>query len=221
MNKHTKTQAGNALIFVLLGIALFTSLAFMISRGMRSENTSNMSNRQADLAATDLLTYGQQIERAINRMRRRNISENDISFDTPKLTGYDHTPAQPDENKVFMPSGGAMSFRLPTDVGTIGFIGDLIVTGMGNDANAELLMIGENIDAKLCEFINKKVGLTGIPTTTNLGTTTGPFTGSYTTRGGKNTLGNTTIALANQQAGCFENVAGSGNYIFYFVLLER
>ena len=56
MKTNRKTgESGNAFLIVMLGIALFAALAFTVSRSMRSDNTSRLSQREAVLAAADIL----------------------------------------------------------------------------------------------------------------------------------------------------------------------
>lgn len=226
MQPNRQSESGNVFMFILLGIVLFAALSFTIARGFRSDSTSSISARQAELAATDMLNYAQRMERAVSRLRRNGTSENDISFDDPALTGFNHTPAVSDDNKVFNTSGGNIRYVPPADKSNDGsdwhFTGRTCIpdigtgaTGCDSDAditNEELLMVLNNVNQSVCEEINDSLEITGIPTDTGGGAATNKFQGSFTD--------GTEIILAGGpfSSACFTD--GTNNH-FYYVLLAR
>lgn len=223
-NRHS--EAGNVFMFILLGIVLFGALAFTIARGFRSDTTSSISARQAELAATDVLNYAQRMERAVNRLRRNGTSESDISFDDPALTGYNHTPAVADSDKVFNSSGGNIGYVAPAANSNDGtdwhFTGRTCIADLGTGAtgcdsdadatNEELIMVLNNVNQAVCEEINDSLNITGVPTDTGGGTSTNNYQGSF--------ADDTEIILAGGpfSTACFSD--GTNNH-FYFVLLAR
>ena len=72
-NNSRISERGNVFIFILLGLVLFAALSFTVARGFRSDTTSQMTDRQAELLATEIITYGQQMERTVNRLRRNGL----------------------------------------------------------------------------------------------------------------------------------------------------
>ncbi len=220
-------ERGNAFLFILLGVILFGALAFVVARGMRSETTGNLTKRKAQLAALDTLNYAQKLGRAVNRLQRRNISENDISFDNASVAGYAHTPVQPDSNKIFHHSGGRVTWQEPFQDANDGsswlFTGETCIVnigtgGAGCDTNTvsdeELLAVLPNLDQGVCEEINDRLGITGIPANAGTGYSTTKFTGTYQ----DDTVPENMDGLTS---GCFDGGAGQSGYHFYYVLIER
>lgn len=216
-------QTGNAFLIVMLGIVLFATLAFTISRSMRSDSTKRLSNHEAKLAATDILNYSQKIERAVNRLRRKNISENDLSFDQNIVAGYDH--GQPNTNKIFNGNGGSLTWSSPMNGVNDGsqwhFTGSTCIADIGTggtgcdsdaDSNEELIAVLPNLQLVVCESINDRLGITSVPSDTGSGYSTAQFTGSFSD--------DTEIILADGpfNAACFEE---DGSYHFYSLLLGR
>jgi len=226
MPQNRQAEAGNVFMFILLGVVLFAALAFTVSRGFRSDTTSAMSARQAELAATDILNYAQRMERAVNRLRRKGTSESDISFDDVALTGFNHTPAVADNDKVFDASGGNIRYSPPVANANDGsdwhFTGRTCIAGIGSGAsgcdsdadtsNEELLMVLRNVNQSVCEEINGSLDIAGVPTDTGGGASTNQYQGSF--------ADGTEIILAGGpfSAACFTD--GTNNH-FYFVLLAR
>lgn len=127
-------EAGNAFLIVMLGIVLFATLAFTISRSMRSDNTTRLSNREIHLAVADILDYGQRVSRAVDRLRRKGCSESEISFNREGIDGwnagdmYDNTDAPSDLScHLFYPQGGNISGpeRFPEQYITTACVEDL------------------------------------------------------------------------------------------------
>ncbi|MCB9981246.1 MAG: hypothetical protein H6860_02470 [Rhodospirillales bacterium] len=218
-------EAGNVFVLILLGIVLFVALSLSISRGMRSDTTSNLSKQEAALAASDILAYAQKVERAVNRLRRKGVSENDISFDQAFVAGYNHTPAVADTNKVFNADGGAISWKSPPEGSNDGsewfFTGETCIADLGTGAtgcdtdsiaNEELIAVLPNVVDIVCEEINKRLNISAIPADTGGGASTTKYQGSFSD--------DTEIILAGGpfNAACFSD--GANNH-FYSILIAR
>ena len=102
------SEAGSVFFYILLGVILFASLSYVVTRSMRGKSVDSMTERQAELAATDLLNYAQNIAYAVDKVRRKGCSENDISFDHSAWghSDYEHSPVVANKCKIFYPSGG-------------------------------------------------------------------------------------------------------------------
>lgn len=216
------TQSGNVFLFVLLGVALFTALAFVISRGMRSDSATGISQRQSELAAVDIIDYAQGLERAVTKLRQRGVSENDIDFTNAFVAGYSHTPVQPSENKVFERAGGGVSWKDgPPDANDgspwlftgATCIPDVGAGGAGCESdgvnNEELLAVLPNLKVSVCQEIDKRLGITAIPSGGTISAS--QFTGTFADNGAPSGVDGRTAAC----------VLSGGNYYFYYVLLAR
>lgn len=113
-NHKSDAQNGNAFLFILIGIVLFAALSFTVARGLRTQTASSISEKDASLAAAEILDYAQRIQRAVDRVRRRGCSENEISFENEVVAGYENANA-PNDNSchIFHPNGGSVSYVIP------------------------------------------------------------------------------------------------------------
>lgn len=219
-----KGERGNVFLFILLGVVLFAALSYTMARGFRSEGTSKISDRRAELAATEIMDFSQRVSRAVNAMRAKNISENDISLEFAGNFVNANCNDGADPNypacQVFNPSGGRITEQAPPENANDGtswhFTGSSCVDSAAACAsdsvsNEELLLVLPNLESNVCESINKKLGITGIPASAASYSATA-FTGSFSD--------NTAIVLAGGpfNSACFSN---GGNNHFYAILIER
>lgn len=222
MTTAPDTESGNAFFIVLLGVFLFAALMFTFSRSAR-QGGENISDKRAEMVATDIISYAQKIERVVNRMRSRSVSENDISFENSFVAGYANGNCSVDKCKVFAGPGSA-SWQSPpknaNDASDWVFTGGNYVDGLGSAADktdAELLMILPNVLRSVCTEINAYLGISGIPLEN--GSHDGTFfTGTFPVAPDL-IEENAGTALEGVTAGCFEG-AGS-TYHFYQVLIQR
>lgn len=224
-NSPHEPARGNAFFIILLGVVLFAALAFAISSGLNT-GTSKMSSAQARNAATDVIGYVQQIDQAVKRIYDHGISENDISFETAVVSGYDHTPSVSTKAQVFNGGdGGHMGWRAPmkgTSAGAVNtwlFTGAVVLTGQGDDSKSDLLMT-LSVTPEICAELNRQLN-TGIDTSVSVGSVTGAkFTGSYADNAG--------VAVdpgVRVSAGCVKGLITdgvmTGTNTFFQVLLAR
>lgn len=220
-------ESGNIFFFIMLGVALFATLAYVMARGMRSDTTSALTKRQIELAAIDIITYGQKLEHATARIRRKSISESDISFEynADYINATCDTGADPDFPGclVFNPVGGGFSYLSPSDDVTASewhFTGETCIIGIGtggagcdsdtDPSNEELLAVLTNINQLVCEEINKRLGIGATPVSVN-GTAAAKFTGAFAD-------GTALDGLDDTNAACFSN---GGNFHYFQVLIAR
>ncbi len=218
------SENGNVFLFILLGVVLFAALAFVISRGFRSDTTTAMSERQAELIAVDILSYTQQLQRAVGKLQQKGVSENDLSFDSPAQAGYTHTPAEQDFQKIFHISGGGISWKNAPARANNGspwhFTGRTCIPGIGTGAagcgintvpDEELIVVLPNVNAAICAVLDKKLGISSIPANSGGAYSSVKFTGPFAD-GTEINIG------ASHNAACYRHGA---NYHFYYVLIAR
>lgn len=211
----------------MLGVVLFAALAYVVARGMRSDTTSSLNKRQVELAATDIIAFGQKLEHSVARIRRKSISESDISFeyDGDYINAACDTSADPEYPNclVFNPVGGGFTYLSPSDDVTTAewhFTGETCIIGIGTggagceadsiSSNEELIAVLPNINQSVCTEINKRLGVGATPASAD-GHAAGKFTGTFTD--------DTVLdGLDGLNAACFSN---GGNFHYYQVLIER
>ena len=105
------SQSGNAVIYVLIVIALFAALTFIIAKHSDTSETGTLSKTQVEIDATQILQVSMQVKQAIDGMLYSGSRIDTLDFTLPGEAGY-NTP--PNEQKVFHPGGGGVILpRLP------------------------------------------------------------------------------------------------------------
>lgn len=218
-------ERGNVFLFILLGVVLFAALSYTMARSFRSEGTDRVSSRKADLAATEIIDYAQRIGRAVNSMRSKGISENDISLQFGgnyiNTACNDATDPSFPACQVFHADGGRVKVQTPPENANDGsawhFTGSSCIASAAACAtdtfsNEELLAVLPNLDVKVCTAINKKLGITTATPASAASFDASQFTGSF--------ADGTAIVLAGgpYNAACFSN---GGQYHFYMILIDR
>ncbi|MCE7886967.1 MAG: hypothetical protein DYH13_05625 [Alphaproteobacteria bacterium PRO2] len=223
-------ERGNVFLFILLGVILFAALAFAISRGFRSDTTTAISQRKAELMAVDVLGYAQRLERAVDRVRRNGCSESDISFENATVAGYEHTPVVDDKCKIFNPAGGGLSWQTPPSGANNEnpwFFGDNRIANFASTENmgtvkSELVLLLPNVNNTLCNLLNTKTNKLAVWESGGGHNSTVKFTGAFPAATNGINRGNNWPVPS---AGCFCDTTGactdnSPRY-FYYVLLVR
>lgn len=112
-------EYGNVLFIILIGVALFGALSFVVSGMMRGgSGTGNIvSEEKAELYANEILDYARGLRRTIKELQISNrCSDTEISFENDVISGYENANAPSDNScHVFHPDGGGLSYQLPPD----------------------------------------------------------------------------------------------------------
>lgn len=244
-NTKRSRESGNVFFIVMLGVILFAALMFTFSRSAR-QGGENIGEKQAELAATNILAYAQSVERAVDRIRRAGFSEADVSFENASVGGYVNANCGSDECKVFKPSGGSISYTLPqrewldpNESASLGFghwvfsrnVCIVDVPTVNGDVNChangiddeDLVLFLPYMNREICLRINGKLG---VPNTGNAppldgGTAVHPtfskFTGSFVAGYSHGIAGS---AINGRYTGCVYNTF-TNDYHFHHVLIAR
>lgn len=172
-DKHGQgSSAGNALIYILLALALLAGLTMVISRGA-STGGDDLNAERAELATTRITAFAGSAKNVIDQMMMSGSNINNLSFTRPNQASFD---LGVNIHKVFHPSGGGLT--LP-DMSRDMFItaNDTPLPGwyFSNEMNVEwtptmandLVLVAYRIPLSVCASINKKItGTTTIPALT-------------------------------------------------------
>lgn len=227
----TSNQSGNVFLMILIGIVLFAALMFTFSRGMR-QGTESMGGREAELAASDIVAQSQKIQRGVERILSKGISESDISFVNNVDTNYTNLACSDDKCQVFNPAGGAVLWKNPpADVnsGELYFFGpnrvgttDGTTKDIGTSARDLVMLLP--VKPQVCDAINAMTNKFTTWVSSGSQNTTIRFTGNYTVGGA------TVISRENEPVqpttGCFCDGAGAtclstDPHFFFSVLYAR
>lgn len=227
------SESGNVFVFVILGVVLFAALMFIVSRGM-NQSPSTISGKKDKLAVSDILSYAQKVERTVQKLQSRSISENDLSFENPVSAGYANPSCTSAACKVFDAGGGGISWQTPDPdwldlasnpnrqwrIANADEYQD-IGTTCGADACVDLALILWPLRKELCMAINAHLGIDnpGNAPPTDNDIAGGVFAGGF---GYVETVGDEAggAAIRGRRTGCVTQDS-NGNHFFYQILIER
>ena len=171
-----KTERGNALVYVFVGIALFGALMFVFSRGA-SQNTGTRTKHQGTIKASEVMTRGDQIASAVDSLLAKGCSINELNFYSDNFTqAGSGNPSAPSDGHcdVYSPKGGRLTWQgcpdssLCTDpYYSAPYVPRSIVVDSLGSLPEDLVYVVA-VRKEVCQAINASLGLP----TTNL-----PFTG--------------------------------------------
>ncbi|MGB0719547.1 MAG: hypothetical protein ACPGRX_03685 [Bdellovibrionales bacterium] len=208
-----KNERGSALFLILIGVALFAALSYVVGGMLRSGDTSALTGEKAKLHASEIMDYGRAVRQAVQELRINGCADTDISFENPVESGY--TNGSNTACQVFHSAGGGFNWVRPSDALNDGsawlFTADNALADIGTSA-ADLIMILPELPSKICDEINEMSGITATGTDGAIDFT--KFTGSYTAT--------QDIAFADGKAmGCLNHNSSGDHYFFYQVLIAR
>lgn len=226
------SQAGNAMIYILIAVALFGALTFILARQNDTTETGALNAERTEIAAAQIIQTSMQLKQAIDQMMYSGSKPDDLDFVTP-----DDEPAfstAPNHHKVFHPAGGGVIINpLPAQaVRKISdnppprwYIGRFINIEWTNSADQEVIMTAHQISEPVCRAINQK--LLGDPAP--LAATVNPrsllISGTVYSAANPVTWQNVNCpACVDKIAGCVmgpSEVPGKNIYSFYSVVVVR
>jgi hypothetical protein len=238
-----KSQSGNAVIIVLVAIALFAALAYTFTRGAQT-GQGNISAGQARIGAQEILSYSSLIERRIANLLSKGCSEQMLSFantlyrlqNNTLIFAAGHNANAPSDFScdLFATNGGNIqpvifepyvnrSITLtPTMIrhGHVNFVMSR-AAGVGNAAQAELLLAIPYVPQNLCLEINKQLGVPatagGLPPTANAFGFTTYSNGTFVNT---DTIPDTDSLLSGRLAYCVRQTASATNDNIFFQVIH-
>jgi hypothetical protein len=166
-------ERGNALIYVLIAIALFAALSMTMGRQSDTGESRELSDQKAELYATQLISYAAQAKSSVDQMIFSGAKVDDLDFILPGATAFETGTTSDKMKRVYHPDGGGLSAgKLPEE--GIAYTGSDPTAGwyMGRFNNVEwsktggtdVILVAYGIHKKICEKINEKVtGTSAIP----------------------------------------------------------
>lgn len=240
-------ERGNVLFLILIAVALFAALSYAVTSSSRSGGGD--ANSETNLISSAQITqYPATIRTSIIRMVvSNNVQPEDLEFNRPEEFDDIDTVT----HGVFHPSGGNATYsNAPEDIMNTGtgntnaagrwyfnaeneivYVGGTTSDGSADGApdrsTADIIAFLPDIKESVCSRINEELGITGIPTETNIeieghvmGTdSSATTTGICDTSCAGDAIGAVAADLNGQPFGCFQMPAGT--YHYYHVLVER
>ena len=179
-HQRASNNSGNVLFLILIAVALFAALSYAVTNSSRGG--SSASKETTAIAASQIIQYATSLEKAVQRMMLINkCRDEEISFETPELTGYTNNNSPDDDScHLFELAGGEVPYVAPKAdwldetyssqplYGEIYFPEQLCITGAGYveggqgcwdvDSTTDLIMIMPYLKREICIKLNQKLG---------------------------------------------------------------
>lgn len=216
-------QAGNAMIYVLLAIALLAALSMTLTR-QSGTGGNDLSQEEADMLALQVIAYAASAQQVVEQMVMSGTPVANLNFLPPNHGNF---AVGPDIHKIYHPAGGGLNYK-QTDSRI--FIerptpnGGWYMVRFNNvewtpTTQHDVILTAFNINKLVCEAINKKItgNAKSVPGFMGLASA---LVGSENGAGGNNDL---TADICPNCEGhsslCIDNTAGA--YSFYSILLPQ
>lgn len=244
-----KSESGNVLFLILIAVALFAALSYVVTQSTRSGGGSTEKEKNI-LSSAQMTQYPTALRTAIIRMILGGLAIENIMFNAPGAFSDISTNAL-----VFHPQGGGANYQeAPADLSPSGttpiawyYNAKFRVPGIGIDTDGignDLIAFLPGISAGICAQVNDQLGIIiappceGSSDLTN-GVPEAPAAVTAANIASSQTKANaaavftfptTGVAIAGtgscatifdrKASGCFYDIAGA-KYVYYSVLLER
>jgi hypothetical protein len=156
-------QSGNVLFLILIAVALFAALSFVVTQSTRS-TPGGVGKEKTLLQLNQVHNYGVNIKTAVSRLLTNGGSFDRLSFEDARFSAdYTNPNCSTDSCRVFTSIGGSATWAEPPEGFNDGsdyiISGHSQVKGIGIDAPAdpaaaELLLIVPNVSESTCLAIN-------------------------------------------------------------------
>lgn len=223
-----KSNGGNALIYILLALALLGGLTMIIANQNNSSSNDNLDSENTELLSTSTIAFATSAKNAVDQMLFGGTLITSLDYSRPGDTNYNSGVHR---NQVFHPEGGGISIdaidtNVFSDTGTTPKAGWYMGRFNNFDwtpttAN-DIVLSAFGISQALCANINKKItGNTTIPAIGNSSNIAQYFVSSTVTGAPANA--NFTIATTvcpsceGYPALCVSNQAGT-QWAYYNII---
>lgn len=173
-------RAGNAMIYVLLALALLAALTVTLSRQAETGG-DDLSQEQAELLALKVTSYAGSVKNTVDQLMMSGSQVTDIVYARPQDGASFDNP--PHIHKVYHPGGGGLPFDPPernifsgTDTTPAGgwYLGRFNNIAWTPTGANDIVLAAHDIGRAVCERLNREI--TGSTTIPALGGTGDPAT---------------------------------------------
>ena len=160
MRGEQKNQNGNAMIYVLIAMAMFGFLTMTLSRSNDQADGQDISDEQAELYANELMEYAASAQAAVDMMIISGTTIDELDFTPPSDAAF-NTP--PNVHKVYHPQGGGLNYQhefpealqiLPESSWKHSKLSNIEWTPT---SALDVSLNAIKIPKEICEIINKKI----------------------------------------------------------------
>lgn len=173
MNSDKRRPAsirGNAMIYILLSLALLAGLTMVLSRG-NDTGGDDVTKDKTELLTLQVTAYAGGAKNAVEQMLMSGTPVTSLSFVIPSDPTFN---TGSNISKVYHPAGGGLAYKKPDasifdTTSTYSTLGGWYMTRTNNiewtpTSAPDVLLVAWRIHKLICENINKKItGSTTIP----------------------------------------------------------
>ena len=167
-SEASRCESGNVMFFILIAIVLLAALSFAITQGGR-DSSNNMSTERQRLLGTEIIDYGDVLQKSVQILRSRGIAFTSLGFAAPGLpAAYGIAGAAPTA-EIFNDAGAGALYKRADDQSFTGAAQDYIFTARneiaqvgttcGGDDCADLLVLLPGLARAVCIDINRQLGI--------------------------------------------------------------
>lgn len=159
-NSENSRQSGNALIYIIIAIALIGFLTVTLTGQSNQAENQTIDDETAELAALELIEYAQAAKSVVEQMQITGSSFTALDTINPASAPY---ATAPHIHKIFHPQGGGLAFKRTSDFASGVF---LSTTGWNfskgthvewtKTTATDLIFTAMDINQTVCEKINDK-----------------------------------------------------------------
>jgi hypothetical protein len=167
----TKHECGNVFLYLLIGIALFASLTFVITRSQNTAETNVLGQAQVETSAQRLIGYMNEASQTYLQMKNTGTSLAEIDLVLPSAGGF---TAGSHIHKLFHPEGGGLTYNAMNEATfrasattPVGWKFVKVNADWTATSGTDLVMTYIRVKQPICAEINRRItGSTTIPTVT-------------------------------------------------------
>lgn len=211
-------ETGNAMVYVLIALALFGFLTITLSSQNDQADGQNLDDEQAEIYANELISYAAAAQQSIDMMLATGSEINNLNFVIPSDAAFNTAPHY---NKVFHPQGGGLSYQnkfnsdIQNDATSQWGINNSTNVGWTPSTANDVIITAYFIRRDVCEVLNEKIiGSSTIPITSS------PHDDYFLSTGTINLDATECAACEGYPSLCVENDTND-NYSFYNIIAAQ
>jgi hypothetical protein len=240
-----QSEKGNVLFLILIAVALFAALSYVVTQSTRSGGGSTEREKNI-LSSAQMTQYPTALRTSLIRLVLGGVAIENVMFDAPGTGKFTQSSSQ----EVFHPQGGGANYQqAPADLSVTGasqltwtYNAQFDVPGVGLDGPGgnDVIAFLPGVSSGVCKQVNEELGIdvknctagasfpSGVPQVANalVAEINTDMVDGYVfpVADMPNLVGpaGCTTVFDRQASGCFADMTASPNrFVFYSVLLER
>ena len=162
--KESRKEHGNAVIYVLIALALFGSLMFTLSNTSNQADHASLDEETVIFQASQLSNYAGAAQNVVDQMLMTGSSLASLDFVYPNVASYDIAPHH---NKFFHPEGAGFNYMGAQDppfetcgacpVASGWYISNITNVEWTPSTATDVIITAVGISEEICAEINERI----------------------------------------------------------------